>query len=150
MLCQHMLYKMYSGPLFYRSCFIAVQPGLASAVQQINSFIRRNKRSGHCADNVADVSEQFVVADKALLKRVLANPRHTLYNLLPPRTSYNYNLRKRPHNRELFNCPSRKLDFTNQILLFVAYILVLTNYTSTFGLEQYLATHLLFITFCKL
>jgi hypothetical protein len=52
----------------------------------ISSFIRRSKRSDYCADNVADASEQIAVADKALLKRVLANPCHTLYHLQPPHT----------------------------------------------------------------
>jgi hypothetical protein len=44
--------------------------GFCSAADRglINSFIRRSKHSDYCADNVADASEQFAVADKALLK----------------------------------------------------------------------------------
>lgn len=77
--------------------------GFCSAAdrRRIDSFIRRSKRSGYCADEVAAVAEQFVDADKALLERVLADPSHTLHQLLPPRTRYNYKLRKRHHNHEL-------------------------------------------------
>ena len=77
----------------------------------------------HCAENVADVSEQFDVADKALLKRVnrvLIDPPQTLHHLLPSHISYNLNRRKRPYKNEL---PIKKLDFSKQILLFVVYII---------------------------
>src|SRR5664279_5505416 len=69
--------------------------------QRIDAFIRRSKRYGYCAEEVAAVAEQFVAADEALLKRVLSNPHHTLHQLLPPCKNTSYNLRKRPHNRQL-------------------------------------------------
>jgi len=91
--------------------------GFCSAADRmhIDSFIRRSKRSGYCAEEVAAVAEQFVDADKALLKRVLADPHHTLHHLLPPPTCYNYKLRQRPHNRELPN-KKTKLDESNFIV----------------------------------
>jgi len=51
---------------------------------QINSFIKRSKRSGYCADEIQTINELFADADKTLLKQVLSNPNHTLHQFLPP------------------------------------------------------------------
>jgi len=69
--------------------------------ERINSFIKRSKRSGYCADEVKTVNELFAVADKSLLEQVLANPNHTLHQFLPPINSHDHHLRKRPHNHQL-------------------------------------------------
>jgi len=68
---------------------------------RINSFIKRSKRSGYCADEVQTVNEVFADADKTLPQQVLANPNHTLHQFLPPINSHDHHLRKRPHNHQL-------------------------------------------------
>jgi len=44
---------------------------------------------------------QFQLADETLFKRVLNNNQHVLHSLLPQRTEYSYNLRRRRHDYEL-------------------------------------------------
>ena len=49
-------------------------------------------------------------ADKDLFTKVLNSPDHVLHPLLPPPVQQNYNLRNRPHNRQLPERSSRLID----------------------------------------
>jgi len=50
-----------------------------------------------------DFKQLLEDADDQLFERILNNPHHTLYQLLPPQStaSQNYNLRHRTHDRQL-------------------------------------------------
>jgi hypothetical protein len=75
----------------------------AADMDRLDSFIRRSKRSGYCAESVRDVRTLIKDAENSLFKRILANPQHTLHQFLPPQNNYPYNLRQRPHNHQLPN-----------------------------------------------
>jgi len=68
---------------------------------QLDAFLRRCKRYGYCADDVAVISDLFVAADQSLFQRVLSNELLVLQPLLPDKTNFSYNLRSRHHNRQL-------------------------------------------------
>ena len=76
--------------------------GLCSANDRtpLDAFLRRCKRYGYCADDVATISYLFAAADQSLFKRVLTNELHVLQPLLPDKTNFSYNLRSRYHNRQ--------------------------------------------------
>ena len=57
--------------------------------------------------DVPTISELVDRADDELFEKVLCNPHHVLYNSLPNETVSFYELRYRPHNRELVNKTSR-------------------------------------------
>ena len=71
--------------------------------QRVDAFLRRSIRSGYCPSYLPPFEEQCEVADQQLFKKILANPHHVLYHLLPPPTvaSQNYFLRSRPHYKQL-------------------------------------------------
>ena len=77
--------------------------GLCSANDRarLDAFLRRCKRYGYCADDVARISDLFDAADQSLFQRVLSNELHVLQPLLPDKTNFSYNLRSRHHNRQL-------------------------------------------------
>jgi len=83
--------------------------GFASAAdrQRIEAVLRRGKRSGLCSGDVPTIAELVDRADDELFEKVLCNPHHVLYNSLPNETVSFYELRHRPHNRELINKTSR-------------------------------------------
>ena len=92
----------------------------ATDMAQMEAFLRRSKRSGYCAENTPDIIKLFKDADCSLLKRILANPQHTLHYLLPPLNNHPYSLRPRPHNHQL---PSKRTalvaaNFLNRTLYF--------------------------------
>ena len=64
-------------------------------------------RSGLCSGDVPTIAELVDRADDELFEKVLSNPHHVLYNSLPNETVSFYELRHRPHNRELINKTSR-------------------------------------------
>ena len=68
---------------------------------RLESFLRRCKRLGYCDVDTQSVMAQFQLADETLFERVLNDDRHVLHSLLPPRTEYSYNLRRRRHDYEL-------------------------------------------------
>ena len=73
----------------------------AADIARMEAFLRRSKRGGYCAENTPDIIKLFKDADCSLLKRILANPQHTLHYLLPPLNNHPYSLRPRPHNHQL-------------------------------------------------
>jgi hypothetical protein len=73
----------------------------AADMDRFDSFIRRSKRSGYCAESVQDVRTLIEDAEGSLFKHILANPQHTLHQFLPPLNNFPYNLRLRQHNHQL-------------------------------------------------
>ena len=78
--------------------------------QKIFAFIRRCLRTGFCSPDLADFSNLYSSSDDKLYKKILTRPDHILRTLLPPPTEQNYNLRNRPHNRQLPDRISRITD----------------------------------------
>jgi len=68
---------------------------------RLESFLRRCKGLGYGDVDTQSVVEQFQLADETLFERVLNDDWHVLHSLLPPRTEYSYNLRRRRHDYEL-------------------------------------------------
>ena len=56
-----------------------------------------------CPPDMPDFDQLLEEADDQLFERILNNPHHTLYQLLPPQStaSQNYNLRRRTHDTQL-------------------------------------------------
>ena len=69
--------------------------------QKIFAVIRRCLRTGFCSPDIADFSNLYSSSDDKLFKKILTRPDHILRTLLPLPTEQNYNLRNRPHNRQL-------------------------------------------------
>ena len=71
--------------------------------QRVDAFLSRSKRCGFCPPDMPDFNQLLGDDDDQLFERVLNNPHHTLYQLLPPQSaaSQNYNLRRRTHDRQL-------------------------------------------------
>ena len=65
---------------------------------KLESFLRRCKHSGYCADNTPTIKELCAASDAQLFQRVIANPQHTLHLLLPSESTITYDLRQRAHN----------------------------------------------------
>ena len=72
-------------------------------------------RLGYCDVDTQSAVEQFQLADETLFERVLNDDRHVLHSLLPPRTEYSYNLRRRRHDYELI-AKTRTLNINNFIM----------------------------------
>ena len=78
--------------------------GLYSAndLARLDTFLRRSKRYGYCADDTPTISELFAAADQSLFERVLRNELHVLQPLRPEKKMVsNRNLRPRQHDRQL-------------------------------------------------
>ena len=71
--------------------------------QRVDAVISRSKRCGFCPPDMPDFKQLLEDADDQRFERILNNPHHTLYHLLPPQSaaSQNYNLRRRTHDRQL-------------------------------------------------
>ena len=71
--------------------------------QRVDAFLSRSNRCGFCPPDMPDFDQLLEDADDQLFARILNNPHHTLYQLLPPQSaaSQNYNLRRRTHDRQL-------------------------------------------------
>ena len=82
---------------------------------RLESILRRCKRLGYCDADTQSVVEQFQLADETLFERVLNDDRHVLHLLLPSRTEYSYNLRRRRHDYELI-AKTRTLNINNFIM----------------------------------
>ena len=61
------------------------------------------------------VVERFQLADETLFERLLNDDQHVLNSLLPPRTEYSHNLRRRRHDYELIP-KTRTLNINNFII----------------------------------
>jgi hypothetical protein len=76
---------------------------------RLQSVLNRATKWGVCTTIQGGIASVCETADQRLFSKILHNPLHPLWPLLPPPTSYTYSLRKRPHNLTL---PLRD-QFTN-------------------------------------
>jgi hypothetical protein len=84
--------------------------------QRIDGFLHRSQRYGFCSSEVASFKELCESADDKLFQNINANEDHLLHAHLPEISiaSQNYNLRTRPHNKQL-PCRSGHLTDSNFI-----------------------------------
>jgi hypothetical protein len=80
--------------------------------QRVDAFLRRSKRCGFCPADLGTFDELLMTADRQLFEKVVGNEQHLLHHLLPPPSvaSQSYNLRRRPHNRQLPHHQGRLAD----------------------------------------
>ena len=72
--------------------------------QKVKAFIQRSIRAGFCtSDPDYDFQELCNEADHRLFNMILQSQYHVLEPLLPPVLPQSYNLRKRPHSRQIPN-----------------------------------------------
>jgi len=66
-------------------------------------FLIRSKRCVFRPLDLPDFDQLLEETDDQLFERILNNPHHTLYQLIPPQyaATQNYNLRRRTHDRQL-------------------------------------------------
>jgi hypothetical protein len=115
--------------IIYRSVIVAKIMYAASAWwgytnatdrQRVDAFLRRGVRSGLCPPDLPTFETLCKSMDQQLFDNILNNPNHVLHQLLPPEStaSQNYNLRSRPHNRQLPERTSHLIDsnFINRML----------------------------------
>ena len=57
------------------------------------SLLSRSKRCGFCPPDLPDFDQLLEEADDQLFERILNNPHHTLYQLLPPQSAASQNYR---------------------------------------------------------
>ena len=71
--------------------------------QRVDALLSRSMRCGFCPPELPDFDQLLQEADDQLFERILNNPQHTLYQLLPPQSaaSQKYSLRPRKHDRQL-------------------------------------------------
>jgi len=71
--------------------------------QRIEAFFCRSKRSGYCSPDLPDFVQLAEEGDERLFKRINNNSSHVLRELLPPTSmaTQQYNLRRRPHDRQM-------------------------------------------------
>jgi len=72
--------------------------------QRIEAFFRRRKRSGYCSQDLPDFVRLVEEGDERLFERINNNnSSHVLRELLPPPSmaTQQYNLRRRPHDRQM-------------------------------------------------
>jgi hypothetical protein len=101
--------------------------------QRIDSFVQRGKRSGFCPFDTQDFAGLCQSADSKLFKSVLSNTNHLLHRLLPDKSEalLHYNLRSRPHDRQLPNCNSH-LKLIRSNFLTVCFSIMFTDILSRF------------------
>ena len=114
----HALHTVFKATVQARLLYCApAWSGYCTAADRdhLESFLRRCNRLGYCDVDTQSVVEQFQLADETLFERVLNDDRHVLHSLLPPRTEYSYNLRRRQHDYELIP-KTRTLNINNSII----------------------------------
>ena len=86
------------GKLLYASCaWIGIVSN--SDRKRVDAFLQLCKRCGFCPSDLSRFDELLEDADSTLFKKVIADNRHVLHQLLPPLSSasHNYSLRGRTH-----------------------------------------------------
>jgi len=80
--------------------------------ERVNAFnlVRGLRIASFYDTELDDFALLCAKADKDLFTKVLNSPDHVLHPLLPPPVQQNYNLRNRPHNRQLTERSSRLVD----------------------------------------
>ena len=54
--------------------------------QRVDAFLSRTMRCDFCPTDLPDFDQLLQEADDQLFERILNNPQHTLYQLLPPQS----------------------------------------------------------------
>jgi len=77
--------------------------GFSSAAdrQRLQALLHRGIRSGLCSSETPSLTELAESIDDTLFERILHNPYHVIYHLLPLRRELSYNTRQRHHDRQL-------------------------------------------------
>ena len=100
--------------------FLCLVYGFCTAKERdrLESFLRRCKRRGYCADNTPTVEELCGASDAQLFQHVVADHQHTLHSLLTPESTITYNLRPRAHNLTLpdKHCALDSCNFVSRML----------------------------------
>jgi len=65
------------------------------------TLLHRGIRSGLCSPETPTITELAESIDDTLFQRIMHNPYHVMYHLLPPRRELSYNIRQRHHDRQL-------------------------------------------------
>ena len=119
----------YAAPAWWGFCNIGEQDQLQAIVSRL---VKRN----YLPLNQPLLHDIVATADLRLFNSIVSNPHHVLSPLIPPSKSYQYNLRKQPHNLQLpltLNSMSDK-NFLNRILLNLnaAWLSILLTYHSLY------------------
>ncbi|MFZ2538045.1 MAG: reverse transcriptase domain-containing protein [Oscillospiraceae bacterium] len=77
----------------------------AESKARLDGALKKVVKQGLLPSPYKSFSEICIGLDKTLLQSILSNPNHVLHRLLPPVKTSVYNMRARPHNREV---PSTK------------------------------------------
>jgi len=131
-----------------RSVQVANRPGSEPSRWRTGKVAKRSvERCLFCLRNQSiNQTRQFLTRRNTAKPKVLCNPHHVLYNSLPNETVSFYELRHRPHNRELINKTNRLAEH------YCSYIshAFLYDFTSTFSRVFYLYyTYLCYFAFCQ-
>ena len=80
--------------------------------QRVIAFLRRSKRCDFCRQDLPTFEELLENSDEQLFNKIINNPQHVLYSLLPPPSaaSQHYQLRQRTHNLQLPQHTGRLTD----------------------------------------
>ena len=91
--------------------------GFTSAAdrQRVEAFVRRGVRSGFYSADSPTEAELVSDNDGNLFGNVLNNETHVLHKLLPERSTHDYNLRPRSHDRSL-NVRTNNKNFLSKML----------------------------------
>lgn len=74
---------------------------LESELQRLQAAANKAVRWGVCSSTLPSIKDIIEHADKKLFNKILNCPAHVLHPMLPPVKPERYDLRARPHNREL-------------------------------------------------
>ena len=83
-----------------------------------HALLQRGIRSGLCSPETPNLTELAEPVDDTLFQRIMHNPYHVLYHLLPERRELVYNIRPRHHDRQLsiISGQLRKRNFIYRML----------------------------------
>ena len=86
--------------------------------QRLQALLQCGIRSGICSSETPNLTELAESVDDTLFQRIMHNPYHVLYHLLPERRELVYNIRPRHHDRQLsiISGQLRKRNFIYRML----------------------------------
>jgi hypothetical protein len=103
---------VYASPAWWG--FTSAADGL-----RLEAFIAKSRKMKLYAENGPNFDALCKMADDAFFHKVISNPGHTLFHLLPPPTAHTYGLRPRRHNLQLSSVSSAlyRQNFLPRLLL---------------------------------
>jgi hypothetical protein len=110
------LHLVYSSTILAKLLYCAsAWWGYASAedTNRVERFVARSIKLGYC-DEGTDITGLIKHADMKLFDKICNNEDHVLHFLLPPPADYMYNLRERPHSRQLPSLTQNKVSFLHK------------------------------------